>query len=254
MATIHFILQGKGGVGKSLVSYLLMQYFMDKGQNVIAVDTDPVNASFTSYKRFEVHRIELLDEYQNFNSIKFDELVELILNNPDKNFVIDNGATSFLPLSAYLNENSVIELLKSKGFKVIIHTIITGGSANKDTLQGFYMLGLNMNTKIAVWLNEYFGKVETIDMQNNSKSFEETKAYKEYSDKVLGIFNIKKMSPLFEQDFRAILERHLTFSEALESEDFSFMSKNRISILKEKIYTEFINLENALAMSEDNDN
>ena len=49
MPHIHYILQGKGGVGKSLIAALMMQYQEDNGMPAIAVDTDPVNASFTAY-------------------------------------------------------------------------------------------------------------------------------------------------------------------------------------------------------------
>lgn len=31
--TIHFILQGKGGIGKSFVAVMLAQYFKSKGAN-----------------------------------------------------------------------------------------------------------------------------------------------------------------------------------------------------------------------------
>lgn len=40
---VHFTLQGKGGVGKSLVSALLAQYFQTVVGDVKCIDTDPVN-------------------------------------------------------------------------------------------------------------------------------------------------------------------------------------------------------------------
>ena len=45
---LHFVLQGKGGVGKTVVALLLSQYVEEKGEPVICVDTDPVNASLSS--------------------------------------------------------------------------------------------------------------------------------------------------------------------------------------------------------------
>lgn len=38
---VHPTLQGKGGVGKSLVAAILAQYFGDRGRDVRCVDTDP---------------------------------------------------------------------------------------------------------------------------------------------------------------------------------------------------------------------
>ena len=41
--SIHFILQGKGGVGKSYVASLLTQYLQDKKKPVVGFDLDPTN-------------------------------------------------------------------------------------------------------------------------------------------------------------------------------------------------------------------
>src|ERR1051325_6140975 len=48
-AEIHMTLQGKGGVGKSLVASVLAQYFGEQGRVVRCVDTDPVNRTLAQY-------------------------------------------------------------------------------------------------------------------------------------------------------------------------------------------------------------
>jgi CO dehydrogenase nickel-insertion accessory protein CooC1 len=47
MKRINLVLQGKGGVGKSLIASLLTQYLMQKdgGQRIFCADTDPVDAN-----------------------------------------------------------------------------------------------------------------------------------------------------------------------------------------------------------------
>ena len=47
---IHAVLQGKGGVGKTIIATMIAQYKASKGQTPICVDTDPVNYSFSGYK------------------------------------------------------------------------------------------------------------------------------------------------------------------------------------------------------------
>ena len=42
MATVHFIQQGKGGVGKSMIASILYQVLLLLGKKVAAFDTDPV--------------------------------------------------------------------------------------------------------------------------------------------------------------------------------------------------------------------
>lgn len=41
MAKVHLTLQGKGGVGKSMMAAILAQYKKNKGSNVLCIDTDP---------------------------------------------------------------------------------------------------------------------------------------------------------------------------------------------------------------------
>ncbi|WP_455474103.1 nucleotide-binding protein [Bartonella sp. B30(2025)] len=54
MTNIHIVLQGKGGVGKSLVASLVMQYLLENKTDVRGIDTDPVNQTFANYKNFNV--------------------------------------------------------------------------------------------------------------------------------------------------------------------------------------------------------
>ena len=69
------------------------------------------------------------------NSRKFDALVELIAPSTD-DVIIDNGASSFVPLSHYLLSNQVPALLKDMGHELIVHTVITGSQAMDDTING----------------------------------------------------------------------------------------------------------------------
>ena len=46
----HLVLQGKGGVGKSLVASWLAEFLMSRGQPVRCIDGDPVNRSLGQYK------------------------------------------------------------------------------------------------------------------------------------------------------------------------------------------------------------
>jgi hypothetical protein len=39
---LHFVLQGKGGIGKTMVALMLAQCIAERGERNICVDTDPV--------------------------------------------------------------------------------------------------------------------------------------------------------------------------------------------------------------------
>lgn len=95
MSQVHFILQGKGGVGKTFVSSMFAQFSKKAGKETLCLDTDPVNASFTGFKALGVTAVDIMTG-NNLDVGKFDSLIETILNT-DKNVVIDTGASTFWP-------------------------------------------------------------------------------------------------------------------------------------------------------------
>src|SRR3954451_22027885 len=186
---IHMSLQGKGGVGKSLVASILAQYIQFTGREVECIDTDPVNRTFSQYKAINASRLELLRN-GNIDPRGFDVLMERLLTE-DRTFVIDNGASTFLPLWSYVIENKVIEVLREAGKKLYVHTVITGGQALLDTVNGFRSLAQSTTDQnVIVWINEYFGRVE-----RDGKTFPDMAAYTENAGKVLGSVHIPKRNP-----------------------------------------------------------
>lgn len=244
MATVNFILQGKGGVGKSLAASLLAQYYLARDNNVICVDTDPVNATLASYKGLNVSRIELMEN----NQIKqngFDDLMELITNAPeDAQIIVDNGASSFVPFSAYLIDNQAIPLLTEMGHTIYVHTILTGGQALADTITGFVALTNQFPepSKIVVWLNQYFGNVAN----NENKPFDKMKVYIENKSRVAAIIEISKQSEMFDNDVKNMLSQKLTFNEVQTDPNFNFMAKNRLKIFKEKIFNKLDSINQSI--------
>ncbi len=232
MKQVHFTLQGKGGVGKSFISAIMTQYLKSKGEEVIAVDTDPVNATLAGYKAFNTQRLELM-EGGSLVERNFDQLIEQVVVE-DTHFVIDNGAASFIPLSYYITENDAINLIGENGKQVIIHTVITGGQAMMDTLAGFASLVEQMpeNVKIVVWLNEFFGDIEA-----EGKTFEQMKVYQNNKDRVLGIVTIARQTgSTFGEDVKQMLDSKQTFDEVAQSADFGLMAKSRLAKVKTAIY------------------
>ena len=55
-------------------------------------------------------------------------------------FIVDNGASTFIPLWNYMLENNALELLKASGRRIFVHCVVTGGQALADTLTGFARL------------------------------------------------------------------------------------------------------------------
>ena len=76
-ASIHILLQGKGGVGKSLISAILSQYLLSRGQDVHGIDADPVNQTLSEYRGLAVSCLNLLKE-GSVDQREFDLLMEAV--------------------------------------------------------------------------------------------------------------------------------------------------------------------------------
>lgn len=232
MKQVHITLQGKGGIGKSYVTALVAQNLMDRGEEVICIDTDPINATLSSFKAFKAQRVDLLQD-NRIKEGRFDEMMEQILKT-DSHFVIDSGAASFIPLSNYLIQHDALGMIAEHGKQPIIHSVIAGGFALNNTMSDFAQLAEQMpaSAQIRVWLNEHFGKIEF-----DGKSFEQSKAYQKHKDRVTGLLRLPRQNDdTFGQTIEQLISERLTFTEALESDVFRIMSKQRITMYRRGIY------------------
>ena len=233
MRTIHLILQGKGGVGKSLVASLLCQYLIEQGREILAFDTDPVNQTLTGYKELPVKELKLMNG-DDIDRRKFDQLIEDILAAAG-DVVVDNGAASFVPLSSYLKENQTVDFLEEAGMRVLIHTVFTGGQAMKETADGLVSLASHFPAvPLVVWLNRYFGEIATA-----GKQFEEFKVYRENQDRILALIHIPlKSAQTFGKDLEELFSRHQTFAQAAVDSSLPVMTRQRLKIFWNEVCQE----------------
>ena len=224
MSTIHFVLQGKGGVGKSLVASLLYQYLQNKDVAVSAVDTDPVNKTLAGYKELKVNQINIMNG-DDIDPRRFDQLIDIIFQQPeDGHIVIDNGAASFVPLCSYLKESDALNFLQEENHQILLHTILTGGQAIVDTSTGLKGLAESFpNMPIVVWKNNYFGEIAI-----NGKVFEEFTIYQLHHEKFRSIIQlpIRKQST-FGKDLEELFARRETFEAAINS-SLPIMTRQRL--------------------------
>jgi hypothetical protein len=232
-STIHLTLQGKGGVGKSLVAAILAQFFKHSGRDVSCIDTDPVNRTFAQYAALGADRLQLRDEHNRIDQRSFDVLMERFLTQDGATFVVDSGASTFLPLWHYLLENNALDYLRGNGRKVYVHTVITGGQALVDTLNGFHELAQTTQERnIVVWVNEYFGRVEA-----DGKKLTEMAAFRDNADKVCGaVVLTKRNQDTFGRDLEEMIAAKLTFQEAINDGKLPIMAKQRLKLVQRDIF------------------
>ncbi|NCT57279.1 MAG: conjugal transfer protein TraL [Legionella sp.] len=234
MPKIHITLQGKGGVGKSFISATTAQYKYHKAQSPLCIDTDPINATFHGFKALNVEHIQVMSG-DEINPRLFDALIEKIVPST-KDVVIDNGASSFVPLSHYLISNQVPALLQELGHEVVIHTVITGGQALFDTIHGFSQLvkQFSGDVQFVVWLNPYWGAIE-----HEGKAFEQMKVYRDNKDRISALIQIPDLKKeTYGRDLTDMLQQKLTFNEVLEKPDKSIMTRQRLKIVRDQLFSQ----------------
>ena len=229
--SIHILLQGKGGVGKSLISAILSQYLLSKGQDVRCVDADPVNQTLSEYQFLAVSCLNLL-KAGSVDQREFDLLMERFLTESGT-FVVDTGASTFIPLWHYILENDALDYLRERGKRVFVHSVITGGQSLNDTLVGFEQLAETTREKnIVVWLNEYFGSVLP-----DGEPFRETAACKKHANKVHGsVAIVRRTADTFGRDVEEMIRQKMTFEEALNGSGFTIMSKQRLRVVQRELF------------------
>lgn len=228
MKLVHMVLQGKGGVGKSLIASLIAQHYQDADIDPICIDTDPVNQTFAGYKSFKAQQLDLMDG-DDLNPRAFDELIEMIMAaDDDAVFVVDNGAATFVPLCAWMIENEAVKFLKDADVKLVLHSVLTGGQAMSDTMVGLGNLLKHFpDTPIVVWENEFHGK-----LTKNGKTFEQSALYQNNQDSIYAIIQIKKRNEnTFGYDLAKMLNDKMTFAEARNDPAFNLMARQRLIMI-----------------------
>jgi len=236
--TVHVVMQGKGGVGKSVVAMLLAQNRRSVGIEVECRDCDPINATLARFEGLGATALELLGPDGDIAPGVFDLLVEEILAlEPGTDMVVDTGATTFVPLSRYIVTNELPRILEGEGHEMIVHVVVPGGAALGDSIVGLgTILQSIQGAQVVVWLNGYFGPFLGLD--GKPIDVEEMQVFQDHADQVESVIELQEEPALFAADFRTMLSRKHLFAEVVDNEDYAFMSRQRLRILGERLMTQ----------------
>ncbi len=75
-ATVHLVLQGKGGVGKSVIASWLAEFLMKCAKPVCCIDGDPVNRSLGQYKALRAEKLDLVNHDGLVQRTRYDSMLE----------------------------------------------------------------------------------------------------------------------------------------------------------------------------------
>jgi hypothetical protein len=224
---VHTILAPKGGCGKTFVASLIAQALQERGEPVVCFDTDRENASLRDIPALKAEPVSLfLPNSDEIDVHAMDGMTERMLSE-DSNFVLDNGATSFAPLSRYLVQDGIADAVAEGGKKMVVHTIIAGGQELVQTGRGFDSVASQFpaSADMVLWLNEHHGPVDGTD----GTSFEQTPLYQKHMGRVLAVVRLARQHPgTFGANLADMLKQGLTFAEADQSSAFFVIAKQRL--------------------------
>ncbi|MGY8811634.1 MAG: mobilization protein [Pseudomonadales bacterium] len=131
MSTIHFVGGEKGGVGKSVVSRVLSQYFLEYGLLYAGFDADQSHATLTHYYP-EFTQPIVLDDFESI-----DQIVEIATDEEQKQLLIDLPSQSQRFLDRWLEDSGVLEMCDELGLKTVFWYVVDGGRDSISLLEEF---------------------------------------------------------------------------------------------------------------------
>ena len=127
MSKIHFIGGEKGGVGKSVVARLLVQWAIDKSLPFVAVDADESHGALLRHYSTFARAVDLT------RPESADEIVSLALDE-DQRVIVDLPAQSDRLVASWLGEAAVLDLAAESNIDVVFWHVMDDGKDSIATL------------------------------------------------------------------------------------------------------------------------
>ncbi len=159
MGTIHLIGGEKGGVGKSLVSRVVAQYFIDKEVPFLGFDTDRSHGSLLRFYSDFASPV-VVDKYESLDAI-----VEATAEQPEKRILVDLAAQTHQPLVKWMEESGVLDMVGEGSIAMRYWHVMDSGKDSVDLLK--HLLDrFGSRLPYVIVLNQIRG--ETFDIFENS--------------------------------------------------------------------------------------
>jgi hypothetical protein len=129
MANIHLIGGEKGGVGKSLVSRVLAQYFIDHSIPFLGFDSDRSHGALMRFYAGYASPV-LVDRYESLDAI-----VEAATENPERRILVDLAAQTQEPLTRWMDESQLLSLAPELGLNIRYWHVMDNGRDSVDLLK-----------------------------------------------------------------------------------------------------------------------
>ncbi len=128
MSSLNFIGGEKGGVGKSVTSRLLAQYFIDHSRPFVGYDTDRSHNSFTRFYEGFASPVAV-DSFEGLDTV-----VNGFEHNPQQSVIVDMAAQTLAPLARWIEESQLFDVFAEIGVHVNFWHVMDDGRDSSDLL------------------------------------------------------------------------------------------------------------------------
>ena len=151
VSKIHLVGGEKGGVGKSMLSRLLSQYFLDHGLPFAAFDTDRSHATLSRFYG-EHAQPAVVDRYE-----ALDRIVESAVEQPGRRVLVDLAAQTHEPLVRWMDESGVLDMADLSGLGIYYWHVMDAGRDSVDLLARL-LDGFGQRVRYVLVLNQLCGE------------------------------------------------------------------------------------------------
>lgn len=181
MSKVHFIGGEKGGVGKSMTSRLLAQYYIDQQRSFLGFDSDASHGTFSRfYGEFASPVIVGEDD-------SLDGILEASETNPEHDLIIDLAAQTSVRLGEWIEETDVFGLFDEMGYEVYLWHVMDDGA---DSIE---LLGKSLERYPQPELQ--FVVVKNLGRGSDFSQLHASEAYRKAEERGAHLFELGKLHP-----------------------------------------------------------
>ena len=234
--TLHLILQGKGGVGKSFAAVHFAQFLRHRNLDLALYDVDILNSTLSQFSDLGASRIELVekDDPNRIRESRFDFFLRALLEDRHDHVIVDVGSSTIAALMAHLVEIDFFSLQEELGFAPVIHIPVTGGQSLDDTLANALRICNHAGeaARYVLWDNPLFGPVE-----HEGRPLEEMAFVRKIQDGLIGIVHIPQvLSDPLAEDIQDMMRQKLTYREVMDNPDWFIFRRSRLNRYRQKFF------------------
>ena len=220
MATIHLIDAEKGGVGKSVVARTLYQLFLDRNIDVVPMEADRSNPTFSNIYGQRVKKAIFSEDRQ------FDDSPDIIFDTALQTPVIlDFPAQVHRSFSKWVSSKGLLELGSSHNVKFVKWFVCDGGN---DSVNLFLKSVEHYKDELPHVLVKNFGRTD------NWSTIDHTPAVQDVIQKyAIPTIAFPRLS---EFRMNTIDARKLTFEAAREDAELGLIGRSQIVIFLRSAY------------------